>query len=126
LGHLEPKRRSDVAAWLEKEDFWSYRHALVYSTTIGAIASTGEGPTPRAVLDRVIPDAEARRNVDGPYLHTLMESCPNPSRAAIYGRMVLEASIHRRVWDKAKHLEYVVGSDSAADVAIKQLGDAPR
>jgi replicative DNA helicase len=74
------------------------------------------------VLDRILPDAESRRNVDGPYLHTLMEACPHPSRAAVYGRMVLEASIHRRTADRAVHLGYGAQVDAPADVVFDQLG----
>lgn len=117
---LEPARQSEVEAWLEPSDFYAYRHALVYSTT-QRLHDEGVEPTARAVLDRILPDAESRRNVDGPYLHTLMEACPHPSRAAIYGRMVLEASIHRRTADRAVHLGYVAQAEAPADVIFDQL-----
>jgi len=119
---LEPVRRTEVEAWLEPSDFYAYRHALAYAT-IQRLHDEGVEPTARAVLDRILPDAESRRNVDGAYLHTLMEACPHPSRAAIYGRMVLEASIHRRTADRAARLGYVAQADAPADVVFEQLGE---
>lgn len=117
---LEPERHLDVSQWLETADFYAHRHALVYATALD-VRRDGAAPTPRAVLDRIMPDPESRRNVDGPFLHTLMESCPHPDRAAVYGRMVLEASIHRRTADRATHLGYVVNADAPADVLFEQL-----
>lgn len=58
---------------------------------------------------------------DGPQLHALIDPCRHPSRAAIYGRMVLEASIRRRTGDRTAHLGYVAQSDSPADVVFDQL-----
>lgn len=118
---LDPVRLADVKEWLEPDDFYAYRHGLVYTEMLD-LRRTGQDPTARAVLDRVIPSAEARRQIDGPYLHTLMASCPHPNRAPIYGRMVLEASIHRRTADRAEHLGYVAQSDSPADAIIDALG----
>lgn len=118
---LDPARLSDVEQWLEPADFYAYRHGLAYTEML-QLRRAGQEPTARAVLDRVLPSAESRRHVDGPYLHTLMESCPHPSRAPIYGRMVLEASIHRRTADRAEHLGYVAQSGAPADVVINELG----
>jgi len=118
---LDHARLADVQQWLEPADFYAYRHGLVYTEML-ELRRTGQEPTARSVLDRVIPSAESRRQVDGPYLHTLMESCPHPSRAPIYGRMVLEASIHRRSADRATRLGYVAQSECPADVVIDQLG----
>jgi len=117
---LDHARLADVQQWLEPADFYAYRHGLVYTEML-ELRRAGQEPTARSVLDRVIPSAESRRHVDGPYLHTLMESCPHPSRAPLYGRMVLEASIHRRTADRAEHLGYVAQSESPADVVIDQL-----
>jgi replicative DNA helicase len=118
---LDHTRLTDVQDWLEPDDFYAYRHGLVYTEMLD-LRRTGQDPTARAVLDRLIPNAESRRLVDGPYLHTLMESCPHPSRAPLYGRMVLEASIHRRTADRAEHLGYIAGCDDPADVVIGELG----
>lgn len=118
---LDHTRLADVQNWLEPADFYAYRHGLVYTEMLD-LRRTGQDPTARAVLDRVLPSAEARRQIDGPYLHTLMASCPHSSRAPIYGRMVLEASIHRRTADRAEHLGYIAGCDDPADVVIDELG----
>lgn len=118
---LDHARLADVQQWLEPADFYAYRHGLIYTEML-ELRRAGQEPTARSVLDRVIPSAESRRHVDGPYLHTLMESCPHPSRASLYGRMVLEASIHRRTADRAEHLGYVAQSEAPADMVIEQLG----
>lgn len=118
---LDHARLTDVQEWLERDDFYAHRNGLVYTEMLD-LRLTGQDPTARAVLDRLIPNAESRRLVDGPYLHTLMESCPHPSRAPLYGRMVLEASIHRRTADRAEHLGYVAQSEAPPDVVIDELG----
>jgi len=117
---VERERLADVQDWLEPEDFYAYRHGLVYGEIL-KLHADGQSPTPRAVLHQMLPVADTRRLVDGPFLHTLMESCPHPARAAIYGRMVLEASIHRRTTDRAEHLGYIAQSTSPADIVIDEL-----
>ena len=117
---IERERLANVQDWLEPEDFYAYRHGLVYGEIL-KLHADGQSPTPRAVLDRMLPVADTRRLVNGPFLHTLMESCPHPSRAAIYGRMVLEASIHRRTTERAEHLGYLAKSTSPADIVIEAL-----
>jgi replicative DNA helicase len=118
---LDHTRLADVENWLEPADFYAYRHGLVYTEMLDLRRTGQEDPTARAVLDRLVPNAESRRLVDGPYLHTLMESCPHPSRAPLYGRMVLEASIHRRIADRAEHLGHVARSEAPPDVVIDEL-----
>lgn len=117
---VERERLGDVQDWLEPEDFYVYRHALVYAEILKLFAED-QDPSARAVMDRMLSVADTRRLVDGPFLHTLMESCPHPARAAVYGRMVLEGSIHRRTADRAEHLGYIAQSNSPADVVIDEL-----
>lgn len=50
----------------------------------------------RRVLD-LPPGNPARRGVDAPYLHTLMQACQTPASGPYYARMVREMSTRRRL-----------------------------
>jgi hypothetical protein len=58
----------------------------------------GEELSPAAVERRLrLPREYAAALADASFVFTCMQNCPEPSRAAVYGRMVLELSIRRRV-----------------------------
>ncbi|MEU3712167.1 DnaB-like helicase N-terminal domain-containing protein [Streptomyces catenulae] len=96
-----------------------------------------EQPVPLSwVTDAV---AEADRHVRGlasSYAHTLIQSCPRPAHAPVYGRMVLEGAIHRTITENAVRLHQAARADALrgdveealhhADVLTGVLGDLAR
>jgi replicative DNA helicase len=103
---LDPTQ-TDAVDWLRPDDFGIPQHEIAFRTIL-AVHDGDEPATPERVLAAALADPDARRNrVDGPFLHTLIATTPAASRAALYGRMVLEASIHRAVAHHAGHLDYV-------------------
>jgi replicative DNA helicase len=101
---LEPDRLADVHEWLEPGDFHGTAERQAYEA-ICAVAARGQVLSPAAV-DHELRD---RRNsapllADGAYLVGCMQLCPTPARAAVYGRMVLEMAIRRRVVDQGTRL----------------------
>jgi replicative DNA helicase len=101
---LEPDRFADVREWLEPGDFGGTPERQAYEA-IFAVGARGEALSPAAV------DHELREGrtsapllADGAYLVGCMQLCPTPARAAVYGRMVLEMSIRRRVVDQGTRL----------------------
>lgn len=110
---LRPEAYEDVLEWLEPEDFWGVAEQQTYAA-IRELHSRGAAPTPEAVQDQLRrSEVESARLADGPYLIKAMQRCPDGSRAAVYGRMVLELSIRRRVWQGAQRLRQQ--ADGATD-----------
>ena len=104
---LDPVHLDNVRNWLEADDFADPRNRIVYAVMLDLNAS-GRDCDPAAVLARLIEDRRAcRNNATGAYLAELIDAVPEPSRAAVYGRMVLEASIHRAVRADAVRLGQV-------------------
>ncbi|NED78736.1 helicase DnaB, partial [Streptomyces sp. SID11233] len=59
--------------------------------------------------------AEAGRHVRGltdVYAHSLVQGCPHPEHAPVYGRMVLEGAIHRTITQHAIRLHQAARADS--------------
>jgi replicative DNA helicase len=101
---LEPERFADVREWLEPGDFYGTAEQQAYEA-ICALGARGQVLSPAAV------DHELRHRrtsapllADGAYLVSCMQLCPQPASAAVYGRMVLEMSIRRRVVDQGTRL----------------------
>ena len=101
---LEPERFADVREWLEPGDFYGTAEQQAYEA-ICTVGARGEVLSPAAV-DRELRDrrTSAPLLADGAYLVGCMQLCPTPTRAAVYGRMVLEMSIRRRVVDQGTRL----------------------
>ncbi|MFE2729259.1 DnaB-like helicase N-terminal domain-containing protein [Kitasatospora sp. NPDC059327] len=57
------------------------------------------------VTDTVHEAGHHARGLSASYAHTLIATCPRPQNAPVYGRMVLEGSIHRTVTEHAVRLE---------------------
>jgi hypothetical protein len=94
---LEPRHLDDVRDWLEVDDFDGTAERQAFGAIL-ALHEDGEEATPQAVERRVRASvAQGTQLADGPYLVTVMRETPSPDRAAVYGRMVLELSIRRRV-----------------------------
>ncbi|MFJ4184213.1 DnaB-like helicase N-terminal domain-containing protein [Kitasatospora sp. NPDC089509] len=132
----------DTLAWLTPADFYRPAHRALFT----AIRNLAAGQQPVREADGAVPlswvtDAltEAGREVRGlsaSYAHTLIAACPRPQNAPIYGRMVLEGSIHRTVLEHAVRLEHVARIDAEAhevegvlhhaDILTGVLGDLAR
>jgi replicative DNA helicase len=101
---LAPDRFADVREWLEPGDFHGTAERQAYEA-ICAVGARGQVVSAAAV------DQELRNRrdsapalADGAYLVGCMQLCPTPARAAVYGRMVLEMSIRRRVVEQGTRL----------------------
>ena len=101
---LEPERFADVREWLEPGDFYGTAEQQAYQA-ICALGARGQTLSPAAV-DHELRDrrTSAPLLADGAYLVGCMQLCPTQARAAVYGRMVLEMSIRRRVVDQGTRL----------------------
>ncbi|MFJ7275429.1 DnaB-like helicase N-terminal domain-containing protein [Kitasatospora sp. NPDC098663] len=129
----------DTLAWLTPSDFYRPAHRALFT----AMRTLGTERRPVREADGTVPLswvtdtlAEAGREVRGlstSYAHTLIAACPRPQNAPVYGRMVLEGSIHRTVLEHAVRLEHVARIDAEAqevegvlhhaDVLTGVLGD---
>ncbi|MFD7737669.1 DnaB-like helicase N-terminal domain-containing protein [Streptomyces sp. MJM8645] len=115
---LDPRQLGNLD-WLEPRDFYRPAHQALFAAlrklrTDGHPALTTEGPVPLAWLNDTL--AEAGKHVRGltaSYPHTLVAACPRPANAPVYGRMVLEGSIHRTVTEHAIRLLSVAQADAA-------------
>jgi len=101
---LEPGHLDDVRAWLRSDDFEGTAESQSFGMML-ALREQDQALTPEAV------DAGLRSSLprgtqlaDGAYLVTVMQETPEPGRASLYGRMVLELSIRRRVTEEAVRL----------------------
>lgn len=118
---LEPAQLDDLDGWLQPEHFYQSEHAALYQALLdaradrrpGALTSRGE-PVP---LEWATDAADqARRTAPAattPYVLHLASRCPRPRHAPAYGRMVLEAAIHRTVSEHATRLQQAARADAA-------------
>jgi replicative DNA helicase len=113
---LQPERLHDVREWLTASDFegTAERKAL---DAIEAVADRGDPTTPERVDEELRREGHGPSLVEGPFLFDCMEACPSPERAAVYGRMVLELSIRRRIAEQGIRLR----QDVRATVTTESL-----
>ncbi|MEU8928062.1 DnaB-like helicase N-terminal domain-containing protein [Kitasatospora sp. NPDC048545] len=132
----------DTLAWLTPADFYRPAHRALFTamrtlSTERRPVREADGTVPLSWVTDTL--AEAGREVRGlsaSYAHTLIAACPRPQNAPVYGRMVLEGSIHRTVLEHAVRLEHVARIDAEAqevegvlhhaDVLTGVLGDLAR
>jgi replicative DNA helicase len=112
---LQPGRFAEVSEWLQVDDFDGTNERIAYAAIV-ELHTRGEDMTPeqvnRAVLEhqpRPLPPA------DGAFLVACMQACPADDRVAIYGRMVLESSVRRRIADHAAGLRQRAEQAESAD-----------
>ncbi|WP_224277357.1 DnaB-like helicase N-terminal domain-containing protein [Streptomyces sp. LS1784] len=135
---LDP-RQLDGLDWLEPRDFYRPGHQALF-TALRKLRAEGhpaldtEGAVPLAWLSDTLTEAGQQvRGLTASYLHTLVAACPRPAHAPLYGRMVLEGSIHRTVAEHADRLLAVArenagqhevhGTTAQADVLAGVLDD---
>lgn len=94
---LEPPRHDEIREWLGVAAFYGTAEVQAYGA-ISALRERGAEVSPQSV------DAEVREHVvrgtqlaDGPWLVGVMQATPDPSRAVIYAKMVLQQEIRRRI-----------------------------
>lgn len=103
---LEPERYREVREWLEPGDFLGLGEQRTYEA-MRALDEEGRQLTPSAVNEHLAERyPERRHRPDAAFLVTCMQECPVPSRVAIYGRMVLDSSIRRRISAQAAELRH--------------------
>src|SRR4051794_241607 len=112
---LRPDQVDQVRAWLELDDLTGTAERQAYAA-IESLREQGTQVSPELVDARVRATVAAGTQLaDGPYLVTVMQETPHQDRAVVYGRMVLELSIRRRVAQEAaslhQHAETATTSD---------------
>ncbi|MFJ6381382.1 DnaB-like helicase N-terminal domain-containing protein [Kitasatospora sp. NPDC092039] len=106
---LDP-HQLDRLDWLEPRDFYRPAHQALFTAlrtlrSAGHPALTAQGEVPLAwVTDSLAEASKHVRGLTAPYPHTLIAACPRPANAPVYGRMVLEGSIHRTVAEHSTRL----------------------
>ncbi|MFJ8442852.1 DnaB-like helicase N-terminal domain-containing protein [Kitasatospora griseola] len=132
----------DALTWLRPTDFYRPVHQALFSSmrTLDDAkrpAREADGGVPLSWLTDTVADAGRHvRGLSTSYAHTLIAACPRPQHAPVYGRMVLEGSIHRTVTEHAVRLEHAARIDAEqhqvdgvlhhADVLVGVLGDLAR
>ncbi|MFI9332420.1 DnaB-like helicase N-terminal domain-containing protein [Kitasatospora sp. NPDC052868] len=132
----------DTLSWLMPTDFYRPAHQALFAAmrTINAKerpTREADGTVPMSWLTGTVTEAGHHvRGLSASYAHTLIAACPRPKNAPVYGRMVLEGSIHRTVTEHAVRLEHVARVDAEqqqvdgvlhhADVLAGVLGDLAR
>ncbi|MEV0535833.1 DnaB-like helicase N-terminal domain-containing protein [Kitasatospora sp. NPDC050463] len=132
----------DRLPWLTPADFYRPAHQALFAAmrTINAKelpTREADGTVPMSWLTGTVTEAGHHvRGLSASYAHTLIAACPRPKNAPVYGRMVLEGSIHRTVTEHAVRLEHVARVDAEqqqvdgvlhhADVLAGVLGDLAR
>ncbi|MFD9814896.1 DnaB-like helicase N-terminal domain-containing protein [Streptomyces sp. NPDC059080] len=96
-----------------------------------------EKPVPLSWVTDAVHEASLHvRGLTSAYAHTLIQSCPRPAHAPVYGRMVLEGAIHRSITEHAVRLHQAARADALrgdveealhhADVLTGALDDLAR
>ncbi|WP_405361920.1 helicase DnaB [Kitasatospora sp. NBC_00085] len=132
----------DTLSWLEPHDFYRPAHQALFAAMRTHSAKErptreADGTVPMSWLTGTVAEAGRRvRGLSASYAHTLIAACPRPKNAPVYGRMVLEGSIHRTVTEHAVRLEHVARVEAEqqqvdgvlhhADVLAGVLGDLAR
>jgi replicative DNA helicase len=118
---LEPHQLSTLEDWLRPAHFYHPEHAALYQALLdararkhpGALAAPGEPVPDEWATDAV---TEARRTAPGATtarVLPLASACPRPRHAPVYGRMVLEGAIHRKITEHAGRLHQAARTDAA-------------
>lgn len=116
---LEPAQLTSLERWLRPAHFYHPEHAALYQALLdaraqghpGAVAKAGEVPV-EWVTDAVTAARRTARGVTTAHVFRLPPACPRPAHAPVYGRMVLEGAIHRKVTEHATRLHQAARADA--------------
>ncbi|NBE51636.1 helicase DnaB [Streptomyces sp. YC537] len=138
---LDPDQLSHLD-WLAPDHFYRPVHQALFAAlrklrSDGHPAVGSDGPVPLSwVTDTVDEASRYVRGLTAVYAHTLIQACPRPEHAPVYGRMVLEGAIHRTVAQHAIRLHQAARADAlqgavegalrSADVLTGVLTDLAR
>ncbi|GAA3168088.1 hypothetical protein GCM10017688_15400 [Streptomyces ramulosus] len=137
---LDPGQLSHLK-WLAPNHFSRPAHRALFAA-LRTLRNDGhpalaEQPVPLSWVTDAIAEASLHvRALTSSYAHTLIQSCPRPAHAPVYGRMVLEGAIHRTITEHAVRLHQAARADALrgdvkgamhhADVLAGVLGDLAR
>ncbi|CCB75483.1 MULTISPECIES: DnaB-like helicase N-terminal domain-containing protein [Streptomycetaceae] len=108
LPHLE---------WLAPDHFYRPVHQALFAA-LRKLRNDGhpalnEKTVPLSWVTDAVDEAGLHvRGLTAAYAHTLIQSCPRPAHAPVYGRMVLEGAIHRSVTEHAIRLHQAARADA--------------
>lgn len=112
---LQPAQFDEVREWLTSADFEGIAEREAFQA-ICDLNETNEPVSPAAVERRLRASSQQGPVLaDASFVVTCMQRCPEPGRAPVYGRMVLELSIRRHVAERAVGLRQRAGAASTAD-----------
>ncbi|WP_399094136.1 DnaB-like helicase N-terminal domain-containing protein [Streptomyces sp. BBFR2] len=137
---LDPDQLSYLD-WLAPDHFSRPVHRALFAA-LRTLRDDGhpaltEKPVPLSWVTDAVAEADLHiRGLTSAYAHTLIQSCPRPAHAPVYGRMVLEGAIHRTITEHAVRLHQAVRADALrgdvegalhhADVLTGVLSDLAR
>jgi replicative DNA helicase len=112
---LQPDRYTEVAEWLQIDDFDGTNERIAYGAIV-ELHARGAQVTPDEV-NRLVLEHQPRPlpPADGAFLVDCMQACPADDHVAIYARMVLESSVRRRIADDAAGLRQRAEQAETAD-----------
>ncbi|MGW7516417.1 DnaB-like helicase N-terminal domain-containing protein [Streptomyces sp. NPDC054796] len=125
---LEPRQLGRLTGWLRPEHFSRPAHSALYAAMLD-LRQDGH-PATKLAPDAPVPiswinDAREKagthtRGVTAGYVHSLVNTCPRPAHAPVYGRMVLEGAIHRSVTQHATRLHQAAHADTTRGNGVEQ------
>ncbi|MFE9826708.1 DnaB-like helicase N-terminal domain-containing protein [Streptomyces sp. NPDC005791] len=138
---LDPGQLSHLD-WLAPDHFYRPVHQALFAAlrklrSDSHPAVGADGPVPLSWVTDAVKEAGLHvRGLTPVYPHVLIQACPRPEHAPVYGRMVLEGAIHRTVAQHAIRLHQVARADAlqgevdgalrSADVLTGVLTDLAR
>ncbi|WP_030413275.1 DnaB-like helicase N-terminal domain-containing protein [Streptomyces sp. NRRL S-1448] len=117
---LAPGQLDRLSPWLRPEHFSRPAHAAIYAAMLKlrsndhpASKTEDTGPVPMSWMTETVTQASKHtRSLTASYAHSLVAACPRPEHAPVYGRMVLEGTIHRAVAQHATRLHQAARADA--------------
>jgi len=118
---LEPSEIGHIRDWLEPGHFYRPAHQALYRALLDQDGNEHPGRDAVAsspqrlawIVDAWRSAAATTRGIPAAYPYTLQAACQQSGHAVVYGRMVLEAAIHRTVTEHATRLLH--SATTAAD-----------
>ena len=119
---LAPELATDLEPHLDPDDFYRPAHEVIWTTIHRLNQADGAPPDPVTVAAELTRTGDLHRIGGAPYLHTLMEACPNPRQAEAYARIVRDASRLRTVEATATKMRQLAttGDLDAVDRYLEQ------